>query len=60
MHAITSSDGGMNAKGAKPEYQTMKIRPRSCRYVGLWVAGPIWLKLAVWDLLLCLGYSASV
>ena len=21
---------------------------------------PIWLKLAVWDLLLCLGYSASV
>ena len=22
--------------------------------------GPIWLKLAVWDLLLCLGHSASV
>ena len=24
------------------------------------VAGLIWLKVAVWDLLLCLGYSASV
>ena len=54
MHAITSSDGG---KSARNRSRTNEENPIPVMYVRLWVAGPIWLKLAVWDLLLCLGYS---
>ena len=48
MHGITSSEEAEHRRRETGVEQTMKIRSRSCRNVGLWVAGPIWLKLAVW------------
>ena len=37
MHAITSSDGGMSAEGAKPESKKWKSDPGHVGgYVGLW------------------------